>query len=140
MPPIVPLKSRIAALPGLSEITCLGSISAVTLVIAYTIGPVSWGGYLPAALAGAFVGVSATWTVFAMIGRAIAQMNGAPFQNGDGVQVLTGRHKGVIGKVEETNVGQHGVYVAVDVDGETTHYTAGDIYLIERIGGQAPAN
>ena len=140
MLPIIPLKSRIAALPGLSEITCLGSISAVTLVIAYTIGPVSWVGYLPAALAGAFVGVSVTWMVFAVIGRAIAKMNGAPFQKGDRVQILNGKHKGVIGKVEETNVGQHGVYVAVDVDGETTLYDDLDIYLIERIGGEAPAN
>ena len=80
MLPIIPLKSRIAALPGLQQITFLGSVSAVTLHIAYTIGPVSWVGYLPAALAG------------------------------------------VIGKVEETNVGQHEVYVAVDVDGETTLY------------------
>ncbi len=140
MLPTIPLKSRIAALPGLGPITSLGSISAVTLVIAYTIGPVSWVGHLPAALAGAFVGVSVTWTVLGATGRAIGEVNGAPFQKGDRAQVLNGKHKGVIGKVAETNVGQHGVYVAVDVDGETTLYTDLDIYLIERIGGQAPAD
>ena len=140
MLPIIPLKSRIAALPGLQPITTLGSISAVTLVIAYGIGPVSWAGYLPAALAGAFVGVSVTWTVLGATARAIGEVNGAPFQKGDRVQVLNGKHKGVIGKVEKTNCGQHGVYVAVDVDGETTLYDDLGIYLIERIGGEAPGN
>ena len=137
---IIPLRSRIAALPGLWPITFLGSVSAVTLAIAYTLGPVSWVGYLPAALAGAFVGVLVTWMVVVLTGTAIGEVNGAPFQKGDRVQVLNGKHKGVIGKVEETNVGQHGVYVAVDVHGETTLYDDLDIYLIERIGGEAPAN
>ena len=140
MLPIIPLKSRIAALPGLGPITSLGSISAVTLVIAYTIGPVSWAGYFPAAFAGAFVGVLVTMVVLGLTGAAIGEVNGAPFQKGDRVQVLNGKHKGVIGEVEETDVGQHEVYVAVDVDGETTLYDDLGIYLIERIGGEAPAN
>ena len=140
MLPIIPLKSRIAALPGLWPITFLGSASAMTLAIAYTLGPVRWVGYFPAAFAGAFVGVLVTWMVVVLTGLAIGEVNGAPFQKGDGVQVLSGKHKGVIGKVEETNCGQHGVYVAVDIDGETTLYGDLDVYLIERIGGEAPGN
>ncbi len=69
--------------------------------------------------------------------RAIAKVNGAPFQKGDIVQVLNGKHKGVKGKVEEPSTGQHGVDVIVDVDGESTVYGKLDIFLIERIDGEA---
>ncbi len=137
---MIPLKSRIAALPGVGAIASLGCTLGCALLVILTIslvlGPVSWMGYLPSALTGAFFGVSAAWIILGATFRAVEEVNGAPFQKGDVVQILNGKHKGVKGKVEEPSTGQHGVDVIVDVDGESTVYGKLDIFLIERIDGE----
>ncbi len=94
-------------------------------------------GYLPSALFGAFCGGIVALSIVGATFRAIAKVDGAPFQKGDIVQVLNGKHKGMQGKVEEPSVGQHGADVIVDVDGESTVYGKLDIFLIERIDGEA---
>ena len=136
---MIPLKSRIAALPGVGPMTFLGSSVTVTLAISYVLGPVSFMGYLPAALAGAFVGVTGTFIVLGPLTMAIEEVNGAPFQKGDTVQVLNGKHKGARGRVEKTSSYHDGAYVTVDVDGEERVYGKLDIFLIRRIDGEAPA-
>ena len=106
-------------------------------------------GYLPAALLGASwrflallgasVGVGAAWTILGAIARVIAAVNGAPFQKGDMVQVLNGKHKGVKGRVAEPKVAHHGAHgsITVDVVGELAGYGEFDLFLIERINGEA---
>ena len=141
--PMIPLTSRIAALPVLEIVPLVCTLGCALLAIFVTssvLGPVRWMGYLPAALLGASFGVSAAWTILGAIARVIANVNGMPFQKGDMVQVLSGKHKGVKGKVEEPRVAHHGAHgsITVDVGGESTGYGDFDLFLIERINGEAP--
>ena len=141
---MIPLKSRITALPGGGAIAFFGFTLPVTLAISLALGPVRWLGYLPSALLGAFIGAGSALTLISATLRAIAEVNGAAFQKGDMVHVLKGKHKGARGKVEEPipcepgdlNYAYH--HIVVDVDGESTHYGDFDIFLIERINGEAP--
>ncbi len=141
--PKIPLASRIVALP-IVEVVPLGfTLGCALLAIFVTssvLGPVRWVGYLPSSLLGASFGVGAAWTILGAIARVIAEVNGMPFQKGDMVQVLNGKHKGVKGKVEEPRVAHHGANgsITVDVGGESTAYNELDIFLIERINGEAP--
>ena len=141
--PKIPLPSRIVALPvvGIVPLVCtLGCALLAIFVTSSVLGPVRWVGYLPSTLIGAYFGVFAAWTIVGAIARVIAAVNGAPFQKGDMVQVLNGKHKGVKGKVEEPRVAHHGAHgsITVDVGGESTGYGDFDLFLIERINGEAP--
>ena len=141
--PMIPLTSRIVALPvvGIVPPVCtLGCALLAIFVTSSVLGPVRWVGYLPSTLIGAYFGVFAAWTIVGAITRVIAAVNGAPFQKGDIVQVLNGKHKGVKGKVEEPRVAHHGAHgsITVDVGGESTGYGDFDLFLIERINGEAP--
>ena len=141
--PKIPLASRIVALPvvGIVPLVCtLGCALFAIFVTSSVLGPVRWVGYLPSTLLGASVGVGAAWTILGAIGRVIAAVNGMPFQKGDVVQVLSGKHKGAKGRVEEPRVAHHGANgsITVDVDGESTAYSELDIFLIERVNGEAP--
>ena len=142
--PMIPLTSRIVALPVVNAIVPLGCTLGCALLAIFAtssvLGPVRWVGYLPSTLIGAYFGVFAAWTILGAILRVIAAVNGAPFQKGDIVHVLSGKHKGVKGKVEEPRVAHHGAYgsIFVDVDGELTGYGEFDLFLIGRINGEAP--
>ena len=141
--PKIPLASRIVALPVVEIVPLVCTLGCALLAILVTssvLGPVRWMGYLPATLLGASFGVGAAWTILGAIARAIAKVNGEPFQKGDMVQVLSGKHKGVKGKVEEPRVAHHGAHgsITVDVDGESTAYDELNIFLIERVNGEAP--
>ena len=141
--PMIPLPSRIVALPvvGMVPLVCtLGCALLAIFVTSSVLGPVRWVGYLPSTLIGAYFGVFAAWTILGAIARAIAVVNGMPFQKGDIVQVLSGKHKGAKGRVEEPRVAHHGAHgsITVDVDGQSTAYGEFDIFLIERINGEAP--
>ena len=140
---MIPLASRIVALPvvGIVPPVCtLGGALLAIFVTSSVLGPVRWMGYLPAALLGASVGVGAAWTILGAIARVIAAVNGMPFQKGDIVQVLSGKHKGAKGRVEEPRVAHHGANgsITVDVGGESTAYGELDIFLIERVNGEGP--
>jgi ribosomal protein L24 len=133
---MIPLRSRIAALPGLWPTALFGSSAAVTFAIVFIFGPVSglgYLGYLPAALVGAFFGVIGTLITLGPISAAISEANGDPFHKGDTVQVLNGRYKGAQGKVENTSGYHDGAYVTVNVAGESKVYGTLDIFLIERL-------
>ena len=141
--PKIPLASRIVALPVVEIVPLVCTLGCALLAILVTssvLGPVRWMGYLPATLLGASVGVGAAWTILGAIARVVAAVNGAPFQKGDIVHVLSGKHKGVKGRVEEPKVAHHGAHgsITVDVDGESTGYGEFDLFLIERINGAAP--
>ncbi len=143
--PKIPLASRIVALvPGLGAIGFFGITLPVTVAVSLELGPVRWMGYLPSALLGAGFGVSAALFILVPTLRVIAAVNGAPFQKGDMVQVLNGKHKGAKGRVEKPIPCEPGDYnyayhhIVVDVDGESAHYGDFDIFLIERINGEAP--
>ena len=141
---MIPLRSRITALPGGGAIAFFGFTLPVTLAISLALGPVRWLGYLPSALLGASIGAGTALTILSATLRAIAEGNGAPFQKGDMVHVLNGKHKGAKGKVEKPitcDPGDHHYayhHIVVDVDGESAHYGDFDIFLIERINGEAP--
>ena len=68
--PMIPLKSRIAALPGGGAIAFFGFTLPVTLAISLALGPVRWLGYLPSALLGAFIGASTALTILGATARA----------------------------------------------------------------------
>ncbi len=139
--PKIPLASRIVALvPGLGAIGFFGITLPVTVAVSLELGPVRWMGYLPSALLGAGFGVSAALFILVPTLRVIAAVNGAPFQKGDMVQILSGKHKGAKGRVEEPRVAHHGAHgsIFVDVDGESTGYGEFDLFLIERVNGEAP--
>ena len=72
--PVIPLKSRIAALPGVGTIAGCGSTLGCALILILAIslatGPASWMGYLPSALVGAFFGLSAAWLIVGATARS----------------------------------------------------------------------
>lgn len=134
---MIPLRSRIAALPGLWPTAFLGCSATVTIAFVLVVDSMSTlgtVGYLIAAFIGAFIGVIGTWMILSPISMSISESNGDPFQEGDMVQVLKGKYKGSKGNVEKTSGSYHdGAYITVNVAGKSTVYGTLDIFLIERL-------
>lgn len=134
---MIPLRSRIAALPGLWPTAFLGCSAVVTIAFVLIVGPIrvlGSLGYLPVAIIGAIIGVIGTWMTLGPISMSISESNGAPFQKDDMVEVLKGKYRGAKGKVEKTSGSYHdGAYVTVNVVGDSKVYGTLDIFLIERL-------
>ena len=73
---------------------CIGLGFAMPLYIAQK-------GFLSAIMTCAFAGVLISYFVLRGLNYIITSMNGAPFQEGDIVQVLVGEYQGQVGRVYE---------------------------------------
>jgi hypothetical protein len=84
---------------------------------------------VPAVLVGAMAGFAVTYFILYLAWHLRARLNGAPFQIGDSVQILTRRHYGIVTTVYEEWRERHQIRVEL---GEEAKKSVEDVFsLIE---------